>query len=303
MAGMHNILIDERLFKKVDPEIRKKEIFVFSCLSAMVIILALLSGLSTFVYISIVFKNYLIGGFSAAFITLVMFNLIRLMIITSLNAYHTKLGSYHLDHTIIYDKIKFDKKNEEEDIKIQEAVYDKKENLRNLSMTKGNYKPDTAQRITFLFKVFSLSFLALIFATGIEILIFSAQLNESFADIRTVLANNPDSWVYSKALNPELGNFLIINTHSILLAIDVLYSGLGWIKYLIDAIFILLFIIPIVIIYRSKKVYESSYIKELALHEISISYYHHLHTERYCEILHENIMDFNLEHLIEKQPA
>lgn len=299
MFGIHGILIDDRLFKKIESEVRKKEIFIFSCLSAMVVVLALIAGLSTFVYLSIVFKSYFIGSVSAVFMSLVIFNLLRLMIITSLNAYHSRLGTFHLNHSLAYDELKFDLKNETEDIKIQELVNDKKEHLRILSQTKGKYRSDLSQRITFVFKILSLSFLALIFASGVEIFIFSSQLNEAFANVRTMLSTEADSWIYSKALNPDEGEFIIINTHSILLAIDVLYFGLGWKKYLIDAIFIMIFIIPIVIIYRSRIVYESNYIKELALHEISISYYHHLHKEKACAEIHEKIVNYNLDYLAE----
>lgn len=299
MIGIHRILIDDSLYQKAEQEAKKKEIFIFFCLSAMIVVLSIIAAVSTFVYISIVFKSVLIAISTAIFMFLVIFNLIRLMFITSITAYHTKIGVFQLDHSIAFEDIRFGVDEEKDEIKIHEAVNKKKEALRNLSRTKGSYSPDFAQRISFLFKIFFLSFLAIIFATGIELLIFSPQLNQAFISIRELFANKPDSWILTQAI-PAADNYLILDTNSILLAIDMLYAGLGITKFLIDLVFVLLFVIPLVIIYRSKKIYDSNYVRELVLSEVSISYYHYLITERACDKISEKIMKYDLNYMSDR---
>jgi hypothetical protein len=60
----------------------------------------------------------------------------------------------------------------------------------------------------------------------------------------------------------------------------------------------LLFVIPLFITYKSSRVFDSSYVKELALHEVSISYYSYLVKERACEKITESVLEYNLEHLV-----
>jgi hypothetical protein len=187
---------------------------------------------------------------------------------------------------------------EKDQLKILEVVNRKKESLRNISKTKGSYNKNLEQRITFIIKLIILIFLALIFATGIELLIFSNQLNEAFEAIKLLYAEQPESWMLSRALNPNEGNFYILNTNSILLAIDVLNFGLGWIKYLLDAAFIILFIIPLLISFKSNKIFDSNYVRELALHEVSVSYYSYLIKERACEKISESILSYNLKNML-----
>lgn len=298
MIGIYNILIDDRLYKKVEPKIKRKELLVFGFLSAMIIVLSLISAIATFVYTSVIFKNLIIATIVSFFMLLVIFNLVRLLIVTSITAYHTKLGVFQLDHSLIFDNIKMSEDEEKDQLKILEVVNRKKESLRIISKTKGSHKKNLEQRITFVIKLIILTFLALIFATGIELLIFSNQLNDAFEAIKLLYADQPESWMLSQALNPEGGNFYILNTNSILLAIDVLNFGLGWMKYLLDAAFIVLFITPLLISFKSKKIFDSNYVRELALHEVSVSYYSYLIKERACEKISESILSYNLKNML-----
>jgi hypothetical protein len=298
MSGIYNILIDDRLYKKVEPKIKRKELLVFGFLSAMIIVLSLIGTIATFVYTSVIFKNLIVASIASIFMLLVVFNLVRLLIITSITAYHTKLGIFQLDHSLIFDNIKMSEDEEKDQLKILEVVNRKKESLRNISKTKGSYNKNLEQRITFIIKLIILTFLALIFATGIELLIFSNQLNEAFEAIKLLYADQPESWMLSRALNPNEGNFYILNTNSILLAIDVLNFGLGWIKYLLDVAFIILFIIPLLISFKSNKIFDSNYVRELALHEVSVSYYSYLIKERACEKISESIRSYNLKNML-----
>ena len=298
MKAFYSILVEDDLYDKIDPDLKKEELKVFAFLGAMLMVLSLISGISIFLYITVIFKNIYIALSVALVTILIIYNLIRLLLVTSISAYHTKLGNYQLNHTMIYEDVKLEGNEEADNLKILETVNQKKENLRKLSAATGLYRIDFAHKINFIVKLIILSFLAIVFATGVELLIFSIQLNESFEAIRNLFANNPDSWIVKEALKAD-DNYIILNTNSILFAINMLSSGLGWFKLIFDAVFVLLFTIPTVIVHKSSRIYDSSYVRELALHELSITYYHHLHKERFCKKIEEEILNYDLSYLLD----
>jgi serine/threonine protein kinase len=91
-------------------------------------------------------------------------------------------------------------------------------------------------------------------------------------------------------LNPANGSsFSVLNTNSLLLALEILSKGLGYWKVLIDFIFILIFLLPLIIVIKSKEIKQSEYVRELALSELSITFYHYLHTQKLCKKIERDI--------------
>jgi hypothetical protein len=301
MYALHKILIDERLLQKTDPQKKDQELLVFSILGLMIIIISILGSLSTFIYCLLIFKNIIIAASASFFLFLVLFNLSRLMLITSINAYHTKLGVFHFEHELAYESYHGQDNTIVKDLKFQEIVNDKKDRLRKHAETNGRYRPSFVQRITFLLKLGFFAFLAIFFANGIELLLFSGQLNEAFDMIREIYVNQPDSWLIKKALTPDEKGFWILNSNSILLSINVLSMGLGWWKTATDIVFVLIFTIPLLLTYRSRRIFDSNYVRELALHEITISHYHHLMTDDACKRIENELLGMQLDALTESE--
>jgi hypothetical protein len=99
---------------------------------------------------------------------------------------------------------------------------------------------------------------------------------------------NPTSFLI-QSINVDAGHsfFEYINSNSLLLVIEILTNGLGNIKYIIDGIIILIFLGPALLHLTSSEILKGAYVKELAIHEISISHYHYLKTQKLCKLITE----------------
>jgi hypothetical protein len=295
MAWHLQIGIDEKIMQKIDANDKNRQIDIFSLISIMIIVVSIIGFFASMIYLVIIFQNWVIGCIGAIIISLIFFNCYRFLIITSLNAESTSLASYHSNHEKQYeDLINNDGSylcslSETETIKL---VNDRKEFLRinYLNTNTSKYKINSSF-YTLLIRVFFISVFALIFATGIELFIFKNQINDILYTTAIKLQNEvPDSWLLKNVLNTQLQKqFVLFNSNSLLLLTDVLNAGLTSWKTLLDFIFLTLFLLPLLLIHFSDEIKKGSYLRELALHEISISFYHFLKTQQYCALLKNQI--------------
>ncbi len=143
----------------------------------------------------------------------------------------------------------------------------------------------------------------MVFSTGFQLLIFKGQINEVLEKTTQILSQElPDSWLLMNVLTPSnKEEFVLLNCNSLLLVIHLLVKGLGFWKLVLDVIFMLLILLPLILIHKSKEIQNGSYVKELALHEVSISFLHFLKTQKYCaDLLKQNLSD-DLVKRIKKQ--
>ena len=104
---------DEGIMKKVDPADKTRQKFIFSMLTIMIIFTSLLVLASSVVYLLIVFHNWFVAITAGLFLSLVVFNLYRLLIITAVNAEKSGIGEYLIHHEKLYeDFIESPKANE-----------------------------------------------------------------------------------------------------------------------------------------------------------------------------------------------
>lgn len=97
---------------------------------------------------------------------------------------------------------------------------------------------------------------------------------------------NKEIWIVENLFTPDKGtNFSVVNTNSLLLSLDILGQGLGYWKLVIDFIFIIIFLLPLIIVFKSKEIKQSEYVRELALSELTISFYHYIHSRKLCKNL------------------
>jgi hypothetical protein len=135
-----------------------------------------------------------------------------------------------------------------------------------------------------------LTIIALVFANGLELFLFNNQINEVLNDLLRLYTAKNETWLVENLLNPANGSsFSVLNTNSLLLALEILSKGLGYWKVLIDFIFILIFLLPLIIVIKSKEIKQSEYVRELALSELSITFYHYLHTQKLCKKIERDI--------------
>jgi len=138
--------------------------------------------------------------------------------------------------------------------------------------------------LTMTLRVVILSIIALVFATGIELFIFKNQINDVLLQLKSQYIIHGETWMVVNILTPSPNDqFYIFNANSLLLAIDILERGLGYWKVVMDIIFLVIFLIPLALVFKSKEIKQSEYMRELALSEITITFYHYLHTQRLCQ--------------------
>jgi hypothetical protein len=142
-----------------------------------------------------------------------------------------------------------------------------------------------------------IAIIALVFATGLELFLFRGPINETLDAVKWLLAKDqPDSYLLLEVLTPREGQgFIWLNSNSLLYLIQVITAALGHWKLVLDVFFLLFFLMPLFLIFRSREILFGSYVQELALHEIAISHYHFLKTQKFCNQISEDILKANNE--------
>jgi hypothetical protein len=72
-------------------------------------------------------------------------------------------------------------------------------------------------------------------------------------------------------VDEKKGTFILIDCHSILLIAKVMDEALGGWKILIDVLFSALFLIPFIVVRRSRFIAGGDFLKEAAIADISTS--------------------------------
>lgn len=293
MSWHLQIGVDKGLLKKVDPEQNERQTYILSSLSLMLVVVSLICFFSSIIYVLIVFHNWFIAIGVGIFLAMVVFNLYRLFVMTALDVSGSSLGEYYVDHEKHYaehHEIGSDIENISDE-KIQEITALSKANLREKSeMDIGNKPLTFADILTMTVRVIILSVIALVFATGIELFIFNNQINEVLEQLRNQYISHGETWIVENILTPDKNEqFYIFNANSLLLAIDLLNRGLGYWKVVLDIVFLIIFLLPLALVFKSKEIKQSEYMRELALSEITITFYHYLHTQRLCKKIFKEI--------------
>ena len=301
MAWHSYIGFDENIMKKVDVEDNNRQKYIYSMLVIMMMVVSVFVFISSIIYFLIIFQNWAIAICASLFLSIVVFNIYRFITITAINAEKTSIGSYHLNHTkqftdFIHD-VKIDDIAKMQEESIRKIVNDRKDALREKF---SDYNPNnhklTSSIITMTVRVVFIAIIALVFSTGFELFLFRSKVNEVLDASVTLLSQEvPDSWILKNMLTPRNGEtFYLFNCNSLLLIIDVLKSGLGYWKLFLDLLFLTLFLLPLILIFKSKEIQKGNYVRELALHEISISFYHYLKTQKYCSEISNQVKKENL---------
>lgn len=310
MAWYSYIGFDENIMKKVDVENNNRQKFIFSMLVIMMMVVSFFVFISSIIYFLIIFHNWIISICASLFLSLVVFNIYRFITVTAITAEKTSIGPYHLNHTkqfsdFIHDLEIYEIAQMKEE-SIRKIVNDRKDILREkyTDLSSNNYKL-TSTIITITVRVLLIAIIALVFSTGFELFLFKSKVNEVLDASTSLLAQEvPDSWVLNNMLTPKNGEtFYLFHCNSLLLIIDVLQSGLGYWKLLLDLLFLTLFLLPLILIFKSKEIQKGEYVRELALHEISISFYHYLKTQKYCSQISNQVKKENLITRLNKSPG
>ena len=286
MSWHKQIGVDTDLLKKVDPMHNERQTFILSSLTLMLFVISIICFFSSLVFSLIIFHNWLVSLFVATFLAIVVFNLYRLFVMTALDVSGSSLEPYYLDHEKHYlEHIELDEDfSDYSDEKINGIVYGAKDKLREKTEMEFPSSNKSLDPLTMTIRISILSIIALVFCNGIELFLFKNQINLVLEDLVSLYSANKEIWIVENLLKPDNGtNFSVVNTNSLLLSLDILGQGLGYWKLLIDFIFIILFLLPLIIVFKSKEIKQSEYVRELALSELTISFYHYIHSRKLCK--------------------
>lgn len=298
MAWHLQLGFDEQIMQKVDANEAERQKFIFSILTIMLLIIGILVFFSSLVYMLVIFHNWALAVVTGIFIGIIVFNIYRFLIVSSVNASYSGLSEFQSNHDLAYSNylsndIDFTEISEEQ---IQHSVNTKKEELRTVFELPGIIKSSKGSGfLTMFIRILFITIFAMIFATGIELFIFNGVINETLEETRTLLmSEQPDSWTLKEMLTLKEGDtFILLNSNSLLLLLDILSTALGYWKLLFDLIILLIFLMPLILVFRSREILFGSYVRELALHEIAISHYHYLKTQKTCAIIINEIKSEN----------
>lgn len=289
----YSIGYDDDIMRHVDVRESSRQKYIFMILSYMIIIISMLVFFASINLTSLFASDIFIVFGLSTLIALVFYNIYKYIIVTATNASNTSLSEYLKNHELVYMDYSLSNDNDNNltnDIEIQNRVNKKKQELRLLS---HNSQPLIINYISVIISIcirfLYLGVLAYIFAFGLEIYIFKDQINGVLHETKALLSTeNPTSFLI-QSINVDSGHSFIenINSKSLLLVIEILTNGLGNLKYFIDGIIILIFIGPALLHLISSEILMGAYVKELAIHEISISHYHYLKTQKLCKLILE----------------
>ncbi len=274
---------DKDLLLKTDAKVGERQNYIMSMLAIMLIFIAIICFASSVIYILTIFHSWPIAILVALFLSFVVFNLYRLFIMTAFNVTGSSLETYYKKHEKHYAEY-IDMESDMSgltDAEIKEKTAVSKDQLRKKSVMNASTFSDV---FAVSIQVISISTIALIFATGIELYIFKDQINTILEQLKNQYSSHGDTWMIENLFTAEKGkDFTVFNTNSLLLIIDLLNRGLGNWKIAIDLLFLTIFLIPLVLVTKSKEIRQGDYMRELALSEITISFYSYLIAQRFCQ--------------------
>ena len=282
MQVSKEIGIDRDVMQKLPIDVVKRQLFIFNSISLTLIVIGLMTSVSGTIYSLIIFHSWLISIGVGIFIGAVVYNLYRLFLMTGLDLKGSSLAYYHMKHENHYVENNLYSLDgsayQHADEVLKGWAVEAKDKLRSKVSVNSNHPRNV---FTVSVRVFVIALIAVIFANGLEILIFSQPINMALSGLRQSLPT--EDWTYKYILTAQVDEpFILIDANSLLLTFDALDSGLGKWKTLMDIIVFIIYMIPLIVIYRSKEIRHGAYVQEQALHEINKTTYHYLRTQKYC---------------------
>ena len=276
-----------------------RQIKVYNLLALMLIFLIILTSVSFIVFSLVLFQSWLVALFVGTFMGFVVFNLLKLTFITSLLPRKAHLFDMILHREKLFEPYYQQELKDVSDDEIKKIVYEEKYKVREMKNMKLRDFVSSTLFISILIRVALIVLLGFIVANGLELLIFKGQINKVLLEMKHSELFKSDYWMKNKVLSSKTP-FILINSNSFFLDFKILAYGLGYWKIAIDALVIILFLLPFVVINKSKEFTEGEFVKELALSDMTIAYYCFLMTKKICENEHVKLVeqfDNNIDNL------
>jgi hypothetical protein len=298
--GKYLFGIREEYFHQATNDERKEQFISYNLLAAMFWVLVSLSFIAGMCYGLVIFQSWVIAIFIGLFLGLISFILILLILFLNMTTRYSDLYDKMTNMHLVYREFEHHDFSNISDEQAQSLVQDYKIKLRNSNQSPGQSSYHLSGIFTSSIKVIVILILSCTVANGLEFLIFRQKLNESLQIVRDspilqkTAAADSTSALYSderkaiakwtlEMLNERSDQpFILIDSYSVLQSIELLETALGKWKVIFDFLFALLYLIPFIIVKKSKRYAGGAYLKEQALSDITTSFMFWILMKRKC---------------------
>jgi hypothetical protein len=294
----------EEYFDKMDDDTRKRQYLVYNLLTLMFFVLVTISFIAGLIYGLIIFNSWIISIFVGLFLGFVAFILLLLMLFLNMISNDKKLKDETMKLTDSLKKYNTEDLSSLSDVNAIRIVQEQKMKLRNGVWGTETNNFHFSDVIKTFIKVSLLLILSLVVANGLELFMFSSKINESLSIIKNspklaelnqianLKATKSEHITYQESMaewtllmlneNPN-ETFKLINSYSTLQIMEVLNNCIGTTKIVLDILFTLLFLTPLIILKKSKEYAGGAFLREVSLSDISVTYYFHLLSQKKCQ--------------------
>jgi hypothetical protein len=291
MLGLHLFGMRKNLLHQLPGEVAKRQVNIYNLLALMLLVLSILGAASGLIYGLVIFNNWAIAVGCAVLLGFIFFLLLQLLLFLSLQTRFKEIKSQLSNMNNLYEQYKDHDLSGISDEEALEMTTNYRMTMRESAIIAEPTPFHFSQLIIstlFVSIILTISFLV---ASAIQIWMYRTTLNNTFFEIKNsteivelaeaskkqekplFLEQKMEAVWTLQMLTPAKGeDFKFVNCQSILMTFDVLFSGLGNTKIVIDLLFALLYLIPFLIVKRSEEVAGGALLKEASIEAIGKSY-------------------------------
>lgn len=289
--GLELFGMRKNLLHQVSIENAKRQIFIFNLLAVMLIVLSIFGAAAGLIYALVIFNNWIIAISCAVFIGLIFFLLLQLIHFLSLQTLYKEIKNQLSNMESIYEQYKHQDLSAISDEEVLEIVTQYRMSMRKNNLIVEPAGFNFSQLFISSLFISILLICSILVSSALQIWMYRHTLNNTFEEIKnkqeilelaqTYKNQDHPSFLEQKMeadwtlrmLNPAKGQeFKFINCQSILMTFDILFTGLGKTKIIIDLLFSFMFLIPYLIIKRSKEISGGELLKEASIEAVSTSF-------------------------------
>lgn len=309
--GKYIFGVDEAYLADYEEKAIRRQIFIYNLLSLMLITLVILVFIAGTSYGIIIFGNWLISIFVGIVFAAISFVILLLIFFLNMTTQNVYLYEMMTNMESTFDKNHSNDLVNITDQQIIEIVNNHKESIISESDNEESSSFHLSNIATSTLKVFLIIIISLITANGVELFLFKNKINDSIEIIKNSeqlngalkkqKSNSPTSiensvsnsaeWTMAMLTEDESHPFYIVNSHSIILSLNIMDMTIGDKKMFIDLFFSILFLTPFILIKKSKEFSEGEYQKEVAIQHICTSLLFFLLSQRESQRVKKNIAE------------
>jgi hypothetical protein len=297
--GKYIFGIRKSYFEKTDDQVRERQFLVYNNLALMFYSLVGISIVSGVIYGLILFKSWIFAIGIGLFLGFISFILLLLVLFLNMTTNYQDLYMKMTNMNPIFQKYYYEDLENLSDEKAHQIVTEQKMLLRESSQEAKNDLFRFSSILTSIIKVSLILILSCVVANAMEFLMFHGKINDTLHLIKndkyiqscaSIQLEEEASELQGKKIiakwtldmlkeNPD-APFVLIDSHSILLSMQILDLCLGKFKIVLDILFAVLFLTPFILVRKSKEYAGGVFLKEAALIDISSSFMFFLLAQR-----------------------